>query len=98
MKLYVGVVGIIAGVLGLPVVDGGRRREAPEGPGRPKEIQPTVDSWGPMAVWLIGVIGIIAGVLGLPVVDGGRRREAPDGPGTPEEIQATVDSWGPIAV
>ena len=58
MKLYLGVVGIIAGVLGLPIVDGGRRREAPEGPGTPEEIQATVDSWGPMAVSLIGVIGL----------------------------------------
>ena len=58
MELYVGVVGIIAGVLGLPVVDGGRRREAPEGHGTPEEIQASVDSWGPMAVSLIGVIGL----------------------------------------
>ena len=58
MKLYLGGVGIIAGVLGLPVVDGGRRREAPEGPGTPEEIQASVDSWGPMAVSLIGVIGL----------------------------------------
>ena len=56
--LKVGIVGIIAGVLGLPVVDGGRRREAPEGPGTPEEIQATVDSWDPMAVSLIGVIGL----------------------------------------
>ena len=44
MELYVGVIGIIAGLLGLPAVDGGRRREAPDGPGTPEEIQAAVDS------------------------------------------------------
>ena len=37
---------------------GGGRREAPEGPGTPEEIQASVDSWGPIAVSLIGVIGL----------------------------------------
>ncbi len=43
-ELYAGVIGLIAGVLGLPVVNGGRRREAVEGPRTPEEIQATVDS------------------------------------------------------
>ena len=44
--------------VGLPVVYGGRRRDAPEGPASPEEIAAVLDSWRPMAVSLIGVIGL----------------------------------------
>ena len=45
--------------VGLPVVYGGKRRDAREGgPASPEEIAAVLDSWRPMAVTLIGVIGL----------------------------------------